>query len=340
LDTKEHTYIALKKQSFSQEEFSIVPIRFEDKLQIMQWRNEQMYHLRQAKELTENDQETYFNNVVSKLFDQEQPSQILFSYLKDNKCIGYGGLVHINWIDKNAEISFIMDTSLENDFFNFHWKTYLELIEKVAFEELNLHKIFTYAFDLRPHLYVTLEENGYDKEAVLKEHCFYKNEFKDIIIHSKKKNKIVIRDVNLNDVNLLFDWANDELTRKNSFNSNEISFKEHEQWFTSKLKNSNSLFFIGMINSSPIGLVRYEVGEENTIVSISIDKNFRGKKLAPSLLKEAAMSYFKINKKPILAYIKKENIASVKSFEKAGYTFYSKEKVNNIDSYIYKLESL
>ena len=38
--------------------------------------------------------------------------------------------------------------------------------------------------------------------------------------------------------------------------------------------------------------------------------------------------------------IKKENIASVKSFEKAGYTFYSKEKVNNIDSYIYKLESL
>ena len=166
LDTKEHTYIALKKQSFSQEEFSIVPIRFEDKLQIMQWRNEQMYHLRQAKELTENDQETYFNNVVSKLFDQEQPSQILFSYLKDNKCIGYGGLVHINWIDKNAEISFIMDTSLENDFFNFHWKTYLGLIEKVAFEELNLHKIFTYAFDLRPHLYVALEESGYAKEAI------------------------------------------------------------------------------------------------------------------------------------------------------------------------------
>ncbi|WP_120186793.1 GNAT family N-acetyltransferase [Tenacibaculum lutimaris] len=340
METKEHTYTALKEQSFSQGEFSIVPIRFEDKLQIMQWRNEQMYHLRQAKELTENDQETYFNNVVSKLFNQEHPSQILFSYLKGNKCIGYGGLVHINWIDKNAEISFIMDTSLENDFFNFHWKIYLGLIEKVAFDELNLHKIFTYAFDLRPHLYAALEESGYDKEAVLKEHCFYKNEFKDVIIHSKKKNKIVIRDVNLNDVNLLFDWANDELTRKNSFNSNEISFKEHEQWFTSKLKDNNSLFFIGMINTSPIGLVRYEVGEENTIVSISIDKNFRGKKLAPSLLKEAAISYFKTNKKPILAYIKKENIASVKSFEKAGYTFYSKEKVNNIDSYIYKLESL
>ncbi|MGG6231418.1 GNAT family N-acetyltransferase [Tenacibaculum sp. SDUM215027] len=335
-----NTYTVLKKQSFSKGDYSIVPIRFNDKLQIMQWRNEQMYHLRQAKVLTEKDQELYFNNVVSKLFNQEQPSQILFSYLKGNQCIGYGGLVHLNWIDKNAEISFIMDTSLEYKSFNFHWKTYLGLIEKIAFEELSLHKIFTYAFDLRPHLYVALEESGYTKEAVLKEHCFYNNEFKDVVIHSKTNKLINVREANLNDINLLFDWANDELTRKNSFNSHEISFKEHEQWFTSKFKNSNSLFFIGMINNKSIGLVRYEIGEENTIVSISIDKNFRGKKLAPSLLKESSKSYFKKSKKPILAYIKKENIASVKSFEKAGYTFYLEEKANNIDSYIYKLESL
>ena len=340
LENKINIYKVLNKQTFSEGEYSIVPIRFEDKLPIMQWRNQQMYHLRQAKELTENDQELYFNNIVSKLFDQEQPSQILFSYLKGIKCIGYGGLVHINWIDKNAEISFIMDTSLEKDSFGFHWKTYLGLIEKVAFDELNLHKIFTYAFDLRPNLYVALEESGYTKEAVLKEHCFYKDEFKDVIIHSKKKNKLTVREVNLNDVNLLFDWANDELTRQNSFNSTKISFEEHEQWLTSKLKNTNSLFFIGMINTEPIGLVRFEIGEENTIVSISIDKNFRGKKLAPSLLKEAGKSYFKKSKKPILAYIKKENIASLKSFEKAGYNFYSEEKVNNIDSYIYKLELL
>ena len=77
----------------------------------MRWRNEQMYHLRQSKPLTEADQDRYFDEVVSQLFDQEQPEQILFSFLEGEKCIGYGGLVHINWGDRNAEVSFIMDTS-------------------------------------------------------------------------------------------------------------------------------------------------------------------------------------------------------------------------------------
>ena len=62
----------------------------------MKWRNEQIYHLRQAKPLTAEDQKNYFSNVVSKLYDQEKPAQILFSFLKDGKCIGYGGLVGYN----------------------------------------------------------------------------------------------------------------------------------------------------------------------------------------------------------------------------------------------------
>jgi len=151
----------------------------------MQWRNEQIYHLRQNKPLTEDEQDRYFNTVVASLFEQEQPNQILFSYLDENKCIGYGGLVHINWVDKNAEISFIMDTSLEKEYFDLHWKTFLGLIEEVAFEELGLHKIFTYAFDLRPHLYKSLDGNKFFKDAVLKEHCYFDGSFLDVVIHSK-----------------------------------------------------------------------------------------------------------------------------------------------------------
>ena len=144
-----------------------------------------MYHLRQHKSLTEKDQEHYFNTIVIKLFDQEQPNQILFSYMKDDICIGYGGLVHINWVDKNAEISFIMDTALEKENFSKHWGQFLGLIEKVAFKELKLYKIFTFAFDLRPHLYEPIENVGFVKEATLKKHCLFNGEFKDVIIHAK-----------------------------------------------------------------------------------------------------------------------------------------------------------
>jgi RimJ/RimL family protein N-acetyltransferase len=178
-------YKVLKKQAYQFGNFQIVPIRFQDKYDIMKWRNEQIYHLRQQKPLTEADQNLYFDTVVSKLFDQEYPNQILFSYLEGEKCIGYGGLVHINWVDKNAEISFIMATNLEQEFFKIHWVNYLNLIEKAAFQDLNLHKLYTYAFDIRPHLYEAIESAGFKKEAILKEHCFFEENFKNVIIHSK-----------------------------------------------------------------------------------------------------------------------------------------------------------
>ena len=178
-------YKVLNQNIFSKGEFKIIPIRFEDRIDIMNWRNEQMYHLRQDKPLTEKSQEDYFNGSVARLFDQEKPNQILFSYLKNGRCIGYGGLVHINWIDKNAEISFVMDTKLEKEYFSTHWKSFLKLIEEVAFIELNFHKIFTFAFDLRPHLYVPIEDSGFVKEAILKEHYFFNGTHKDVIIHSK-----------------------------------------------------------------------------------------------------------------------------------------------------------
>lgn len=181
----EKKYTTLKKQVFLLREYSIVPIRLEDRYNIMKWRNEQVYHLRQNKPLTKEDQDKYFNTVVNKLFDQEQPNQILFSYLQGEECIGYGGLVHINWVDKNAEISFVMNTKLEKENFTSYWKMFLNLIEQVAFNELKFHKISTFAFDLRPHLYDTIEVAGFVKEATLKEHFWFNGEYKDVIIHTK-----------------------------------------------------------------------------------------------------------------------------------------------------------
>jgi RimJ/RimL family protein N-acetyltransferase len=182
-------YKCLKQQKFQSGKFSIVPLRSEDKFLIMKWRNEQIYHLRQQKPLTENEQEKYFNTVVAGFFEQGQPSQVLFSYLENDICIGYGGLVHINWKDKYAEISFIMNTELEIDYFDLHWTTFLALIEQVAFNEMGLHKIFTYAFDLRHHLYIAVEKAGFIEEARLNEHCLFEDKFIDVVIHSKINNQ-------------------------------------------------------------------------------------------------------------------------------------------------------
>lgn len=178
------SYICLHQQEHHLGNYSIVPLRYEDRFLIMKWRNEQIYHLRQAHPLTEDDQQRYFDNVVSKLYDNPKPDQILFSYLENGNCIGYGGLVHINWIDRNAEISFIMDTSLEAEHFTEHWSNYLTMLKEIAFNDVEFHKLYVYAFDLRPHLYTTLEANGFVRESTLKEHCFYQGEYKNVVIHS------------------------------------------------------------------------------------------------------------------------------------------------------------
>jgi RimJ/RimL family protein N-acetyltransferase len=181
-------YLCLKQQKFSLGNYSLVPLRYDDRFDIMKWRNEQIYHLRQARPLTEEDQQRYFDNVVAKLYDNPQPDQILFSYLEKDTCIGYGGLVHINWIDNNAEISFIMDTQLEKEYFSEHWNNYLTMLKEVAFKDLSLHKIYTYAFDLRPHLYPIFETAGFVREATLKDHCRHNGEYKDVVIHSMINN--------------------------------------------------------------------------------------------------------------------------------------------------------
>lgn len=331
-------YKILKSNSFSNGGYSIVPIRYDDRFKIMEWRNEQMYHLRQASLLTKEDQENYFKNVVANLFDQEKPNQILFSYLKDEECIGYGGLVHINWIDHHAEISFIMKTELEKDEFDQHWSIYLDLIEKVAFEELNLHKIFTYAFDLRPHLYNALDKKSYVKEAVLKEHCFFNDKYIDCVIHSKINRKLNLRPIKESDINVTFSWANDPETRNNSFNSKLIKLEEHSKWFLSKVNDENAHYYICEVNGRPAGLVRFDYDKATRayIIGITIDQNFRGKKLATSFLKQACESFTVTSEDTILAFIKEENIASKKAFERAGFVFQQRETINESQALKYE----
>ena len=81
-------YKVLNNQIFSNGKYAIVPIRIEDRHVIRKWRNEQIFHLRQNKVLSEEDQDNYFNTVVTGLFGQERPGQILFSYLDGDTCIG------------------------------------------------------------------------------------------------------------------------------------------------------------------------------------------------------------------------------------------------------------
>lgn len=326
-------YNKLNRQVFSCGEYSLVPIRFEDRFDIMKWRNEQMFHLRQNKALTVEEQEHYFNIIVKQLFKEEEPGQILFSYLKGNKCIGYGGLVHINWKDKNAEVSFIMDSTLEADLFSFHWINYLKLIEEVAFSELELHKIFTYAFDVRPHLYPILENSGFINETILKEHCFFDGIMKDVYIHTKINTTLSLRKATSSDLGITFKWATSPDVRRYSYSTNEILFDDHLLWFNQKLSSLDCEYLIFMRGLQPIGSIRLDFNEENkeAIISYLIDPDYHGKGFGKHILMltEIFMSrQGKEGKLNLVGYVMKENVRSSHLFKKLGYTEFREEDSN------------
>jgi RimJ/RimL family protein N-acetyltransferase len=336
------SYKVLNKQVFKSGVFSIVPIRYEDRIDIMNWRNEQMYHLRQDIPLTLEKQDDYFNTVISNLFKQDQPGQILFSYLKNNKCIGYGGLVHINWTERTAEVSFIMETSLERNEFDLHWTTYLYLLKKIAFEELKFRSLNTYAYDLRPFLYPILEKNNFK----LKEHLIGETEIGgkkiDVFIH-ECINPILsmkIREATESDTKLIFNWSNDSLVRAQSFYSNTIEFENHVNWFKEKLQKDNSLLLINKFDGNNIGLVRFEVENDKCSVGILIDEKFRGKGFSSLMLINSSKYYFTRFSTPIFAHIKKSNTASIRSFEKAGYSFFNEIEANGFNTLVFKLQKI
>ena len=137
---------------------------------------------------------------------------------------------------KEAEISFIMKTSLEKEQFDFNWSMFLVLIEKIAFIELNLRKINTYAFDLRSHLYPVLIKNGFTEEKRLKNHVEIDSKKIDVLIHSKINNGFNLRPATIDDEKITYSWATDSIIRKYAFQQNEIKKQEHKNWFLNQLK--------------------------------------------------------------------------------------------------------
>lgn len=181
-------YQCLKVNHFEDDEgYQLVSIREQDIEPIRLWRNAQTDVLRQVAAISANEQKNYFIRSIRPTFTEKQPKQILFSLLLQHACIGYGGLTNIEWEARRAEVSFLLDTervqnqeTYEKDFTHF-----LGLIERVAFHELKLHRLFTETFVFRTEHIKVLENKGFLYEGTLKEHIYKKEQWFDSILHGR-----------------------------------------------------------------------------------------------------------------------------------------------------------
>ena len=87
------------------------------------------------------------------------------------------------------------------------------------------------------------------------------------------------------------------------------------------------------------GIVRFKIKLKSSAIGLSISKEFRGKNLGTKFIKIATNEYFKSNELPILAHIKKNNIASIKIFERASFVYLKEELIEGNESFTYILEN-
>lgn len=137
------------------------------------------------------------------------------------------------------------------------------------------------------------------------------------------KKNLILRKVNFEDALEIFNLSNDEVVRKNSFNPQKIEWGNHLMWLKKKLEDENSIYF-AVINdlNGFYGLVRFDIDPINkvAIIGISLKKNIRGIGLSSFIINKAVNELLKIKSaKLIKAFIKDENIPSIKSFEKAKF---------------------
>lgn len=152
---------------------------------IRRWRNAQMDVLRQAEPITPEAQQRYFEQTVWPDKQVENPHNILLIYLREGQPIGYGGLVHIAWEHKRAELSFLLDPRHErqSDRRAILFARFLQLMKRLAFEDLRLNRLYTETFATRRQHMETLEQAGFRREGCLRQHVRLDGQAIDSIMH-------------------------------------------------------------------------------------------------------------------------------------------------------------
>lgn len=123
------------------------------------------------------------------------------------------------------------------------------------------------------------------------------------------------------DIDLLFSWANHPTVRRNSFNSEKISYEEHKRWYENVLKNEAVGQYIYVYGDEAVGQIRVEIEKETGRISYSIfhEKTGQGHgKRMLQLLKEQVKKDFP-EVKFLVAEVKTDNRASEAVLINTGY---------------------
>ncbi len=133
---------------------------------------------------------------------------------------------------------------------------------------------------------------------------------------------LTLRPASAADCRLVWEWANDPDTRTASFSSEPIPWAQHVAWFAAQLADPQHRLYIALdAAAQPVGQIRYEITGDEATVSIALAPGERRRGYGSTIIRQGTQQLFASTlARRIHAYIKPDNLASVRAFERAGFT--------------------
>ena len=146
--------------------------------------------------------------------------------------------------------------------------------------------------------------------------------FQKIFRQYFESKKLLILNVQNQDLMCCFEWANDPVVRGQSYNQSPITLEEHSRWFANKLKDANSYYYILELGGKPVAQIRFQVAESEAVLGYLVSERIRSQGLGTTILSKGIAQLLGDIKRPvrIVGHVKKDNIASQRSFEKLAFT--------------------
>lgn len=178
-------YVCMPNAIVEQGQYRIEAVQPDHIESIRVWRNQQMDVLRQAAPISADGQVRYYEEHIWPTMDKTEPANILVSYLENDQLVGYGGLVHIAWAEHAAEVSFLLDPDLlsNSEIYRRYHLNFLELIKRLAFDELKLEHLTTETYAQRVAHIENLESSGFREVDVVANAVVIDSVATDSIMH-------------------------------------------------------------------------------------------------------------------------------------------------------------
>lgn len=154
-------------------------IQEEDLETLLRWRNspDTLPYVRTYRPLTMLNQEEYFKKISFDL------SMIMFLICLpvENVEIGYCGLQNINWKERSAEVSILIEKKYREKGYG---EDALRLLLDYGFKNLGIHRIWAEIWEYAKHSVSLFEKVGFKNEGRLRDVHFWDGKYYDSLIYS------------------------------------------------------------------------------------------------------------------------------------------------------------